>query len=681
MKKIIISLNGEWVLEHRDDEVLPVDALLEKLSAHYDGKIFVSDKSFSSLDIVIDESDAEKLQQSIVSLFRADYGEEKAENVISIAIMDAETKPDEADEAPRKATDATADEKGSNDKPTEKKSEAVETPPEGSDRRLQKVLGEIDALVGGDEYKKLVKEIVKIAPEITRNKAYDVFSYRSYIFAINDGYGLDGFLDKLADLITALGLKKLAQFRPVITEKVPATAQGNESPFDGVRALINKKDDNSRVLCIDISEWLNRTDSREFKEFLRDLEKESNKFVYVFRTPFVDKEVLYKLKFSLNDLLYVHTVSFPPLGKDELREYAKKELARFGFTVSPAAWKFFHRRLTEERSDGKFYGLDTVKKVVMELLYIKQLDNASRRKTVNNISVADMRALCATADTDEKSGFEMLDALVGSAGIRKRIEEIVAHIELSLSTQGVERPCIHMRFVGNPGTGKTTVARIVGKILKEKGVLSVGNFYEYSGRDFCGRYVGETAPKTSAMCRDAYGSVMFIDEAYSLYRGDADSRDYGREALDTLIAEMENHRNDLVVIMAGYTDDMTKLMDGNIGLASRMPYTIEFPNFTRDQLYDIFVSMLKSVKYSADLLPAAKEYFDKLPSALIDAKDFANARFVRNLFERTFAKAAMRCQLQKLNGITLTKDDFERSSLDREFSEVNKKRSRIGFEV
>ena len=157
----------------------------------------------------------------------------------------------------------------------------------------------------------------------------------------------------------------------------------------------------------------------------------------------------------------------------------------------------------------------------------------------------------------------------------------------------MERPCIHMRFVGNPGTGKTTVARIIGKILKEKGVLRIGNFYEYAGRDFCGRYVGETAPKTASICRDAYGSVLFIDEAYSLYRGDDNSRDYGREALDTLIAEMENHRNDFVVIMAGYTDDMDKLMAGNMGLASRMPYTIEFPNFTREQLYEIFESMSK----------------------------------------------------------------------------------------
>jgi hypothetical protein len=147
------------------------------------------------------------------------------------------------------------------------------------------------------------------------------------------------------------------------------------------------------------------------------------------------------------------------------------------------------------------------------------------------------------------------------------------------------------------------------------------------------------------MCRDAYGSVLFIDEAYSLYRGDGNERDFGREALETLIAEMENHRNDLVVIMAGYTDDMETLMKGNAGLASRMPYVIEFPNFNRDELYRIYLSMIEGqFAYDEDLLPAVRAYFDALPDVVLDSKEFSNARFVRNLFERTWAKAAMRCQ-------------------------------------
>jgi SpoVK/Ycf46/Vps4 family AAA+-type ATPase len=275
----------------------------------------------------------------------------------------------------------------------------------------------------------------------------------------------------------------------------------------------------------------------------------------------------------------------------------------------------------------------------------------------------------------------MLDKMVGGEAIRGRLEEIVSQIELAHKDKSMSAPCIHMRFVGNPGTGKTTVARIVGKILKEKGILRVGSFFEYAGRDFCGRYIGETAPKTSSICRDAYGSVLFIDEAYTLYRGEDNERDFGKEVLDTLIAEMENHRSDFVVIMAGYTDEMNQLMKGNAGLASRMPYVIEFPNFTRDQLFAIYRSMMEEkFAYSDDLLPAVKEYFDSLPDAFLTSKEFSNGRFVRNLFERTWAKAAMRCQLAKITNVTLTKDDFVRSIADSEFkiNAVKKKRS-IGF--
>ena len=655
MKRMIVELDGQWVLSHREDEILPIAAIESELKAL---DVFECDESsLTSLCIVFDENKigAEEAKSKIESVFLEKYPRENIREILSIQIEDHEESFE----------DLVFEDEGSE--------EWEYSEPKGD--ALQK----INALVGAAEFRSLAKEISDIAAEIKRTGTYEVFFNQCYLFSIGEGRGLTTYLTLLAQLIGELGLCKMSA-NPVREEKL-SPFRDEMGPFEDVMRTLGKGDKKSvKLLCIDISEWIDKTDDRYFKQFLRIVEKHSEEFIVVFRVPFVDKDILAEIRFSLNDLLNVRALSFPPFNRNEIKEFAEHELDRLKFSLTKTAWDCFFERISEEKSDGKFYGINTIKKVVKELVYCKQLQNARAKKTDTVIGKNEAKNICSGADDPKLSGFEMLSKLVGSESIKKRIEEIVAQIDLSLTDRSMERPCIHMRFVGNPGTGKTTVARIIGKILKEKGVLRIGNFYEYAGRDLCGRYVGETAPKTASICRDAYGSVLFIDEAYSLYRGDDNSRDYGREALDTLIAEMENHRNDFVVIMAGYTDDMDKLMEGNMGLASRMPYTIEFPNFTREQLYLIFESMVKGrFKSDKQLLAAAHAYFNDLPDEIIQAKEFSNARFVRNLFERTWAMAAMLCQLNGRQNIVLTKDDFEHASADKEFAFKAVKKTRIGF--
>jgi len=345
------------------------------------------------------------------------------------------------------------------------------------------------------------------------------------------------------------------------------------------------------------------------------------------------------------------------------------------------AWEIFNLRIAEEKSDGRFYGINTVNKVIREMLYCKQLSNAANGTDDTEIKKSDILDLVASYDDMEKSGEQMLQELIGMDSVKTRLLEIVAQIEMSLKDPKLDQPCAHMRFVGNPGTGKTTVARILGKILKERNVLRNGSFFEYAGRDFCAGYVGQTAPLTAAMCRDAYGSVMFIDEAYSLYRDGSSGADYGKEAIDTLIAQMENHRSDLVVIMAGYTDEMQVLMHANPGLASRMPYIIEFPNYNRSELAEIFMKMTnKRFTCEEGFSEAVAEYFNNLPDEVLCAKDFSNARFVRNLFERTWAKAVLRAQMNKTDATALTVEDFRLASAEKEFKKIMVKQKRnLGF--
>ena len=669
-KQIFIRLTGRWVLEHRTDDIKPVEYLKNIINDKLNGRLRVADSGLTTLylDVADETADTDELVAALRNAFLAKYQLEDNSDVITAEIISAdsaeEEKKDDDDEGERTASFI----------------ERLHGPAERSETvTVEKCMARINNLAGAGEFKALAKEFCDIAPQIVANKTYDAFLYQTYLFSLNDGYGLSTSLSCLSSLLSAL---KVAKMSSTVEEVKLDPPKGDRSdPLSDVeRYLENGRKDAVKVLSIDISAWMNDVGGQQFRELLMGLDEHQQEFVFVFRVPFVDKDVLEKVRCAINDVMFVRTISFPPFTKTQIRQCAEHELNKYNFRLTAPAWELFHERVAQEKSDGRFYGVNTVRKVVRELLYKKQLNNARRGKSDLLISCKDMRAICVNNERNGLGGYEMLDHMVGGAALKERIGEMVSQILLARSEAGMQAPCIHMRFVGNPGTGKTTVARIVGKILKEKGVLRIGNFYEYSGRDFCGRYIGETAPKTASMCRDAYGSVLFIDEAYSLYRGDDGGRDYGREALDTLIAEMENHRSDLVVIMAGYTDDMNRLMEGNAGLASRMPYTIEFPNFTREQLYEIFVSMLgQKTRYDENLLPAVKEYFESIPEEVIRAKEFSNARFVRNLYERTWAKASMRCELGQIANLTLTKADFERSSSDKEFTFTTEKKNKIGF--
>lgn len=656
MKKVLcIELSYGWVLSRIDDSKYPIEMLKDKLLRA--SKFTVVSESYVHLTLEMDEKDVEKTKSKVTSFFTQKYGKDSIE-ALTFSDQDVVSDIDD-DEDDVYGEDTTANDEGS-------------TP-------LGNTLEKIDKLVGANEFKDFSKEIVKVAPIIKKKRSQDVFAAQGYLFSIGDGCGLSTYLELFATLVEVLGLASIVAFSSVVEIKLDLTSKPAEDLSVVYNVLENGDSELVKLLCIDIGKWIDKTDTDDFKKLLKNMQKASDKFIFAFRVPFVDKDVLGRVATSLNDLMSVRVLSIPPFDNVQTKEIARRDLQNYGLEMSVAAWQCFFERIAEEKRDGKFYGLNTIKKVVKELVYKKQVALSNGAKDATLIGVKDARKICSYKD-DKGEGMAQLDKLVGCEQIKRQIEEILAQIELAKTQNGLEKPCLHMRFVGSPGTGKTTVARILGKILKEKEVLRIGNLYEYKGRDFCGQYIGETAPKTSGMCRDAYGSVLFIDEAYSLYRGDDNSRDYGIEAIDTLISEMENHKDDLVVIMAGYTDDMEKLMDGNRGLKSRMPYTIEFPNFTRGQLFEIYKSMAADkFKIADDLYPAVKAYFEGLSDEVLNSKNFSNARFVRNLFERTWAKAAMRCQLEGQKSVALCASDFTNAASEKDFAFQIEKKIKLGF--
>lgn len=669
MKNIELILESSWILKYRADAVMPVSKVCQFLQNQYAQSVSVNKETYSYVELSLDEKKFPVSQlKTAVNFFLKSAYSDYSESYLELTEIGCEEEMPTASKAEELDTEI------SDEVLSDILSKSSEEVPESDGDKIEAILSEIDSMIAGDEFKKLAHEVATLAPTIKEAKTEKIFLKQRYLVSVNDGCCLDEYLALYSKLLVALDLKSDCK---VVMRKLEPTKPNADDPRTVLLKDLRYEDDNS-IICIDISDWMNQVNTLEFKEFLSSLLSSNGKAILMFRIPFVDKEVLSNIGKALNDMLFLRQLSFPPFTNEQIGKFADLELKKYGFSMDAKAWTGFFARIREESSDGRFYGMDTIVKVVEELLYAKQLDNAVNKRNSKVISKEDTDKLCNSAFAENLTGMEMLDRLVGTESIKKRVLEIISQIDLVRKNPAMGSPSLHMRFVGNPGTGKTTIARIIGKILKEKGILRIGEFHEHAGRDFCGRYIGETAPKTMNLCRAAYGSVLFIDEAYSLYREDND-RDYGKEALDTLIAEMENHRNDFVVIMAGYTDEMTRLMKGNAGLESRMPYIIEFPNFTKSQLYDIFVTMCKDkIDYDMDLLATAKQYFDGLDEDFINSKEFSNARFVRNLYERVCAKAAMRCQMDGSAKIVLTKEDFEQSVTDKEFL-VKKKRARIGF--
>lgn len=293
--------------------------------------------------------------------------------------------------------------------------------------------------------------------------------------------------------------------------------------------------------------------------------------------------------------------------------------------------------------------------------------------TCENTAVKESKMEGKAADT--------LAEMIGLEKVKRLIEESVSYYKLQKVYQErqihLNTPARSMVFTGNPGTAKTTVARLTAKIFKDNGLLESGNMVEVGRSDLVGKYVGWTAPTVKAAFKRAKGSILFIDEAYSL----VDDRDglYGDEAINTIVQEMENHREDTIVIFAGYPDKMEQFLNKNPGLRSRVAFHVDFPDYTPDELLEILKLMAKNQSMKLD--SAAEDAALAIFRNAVAIPDFGNGRFARNVLEQAQMHLAKRLTENGTSGLTDTQlttlcaEDFAMPVMCAEKEEVR----RIGF--
>ncbi len=298
------------------------------------------------------------------------------------------------------------------------------------------------------------------------------------------------------------------------------------------------------------------------------------------------------------------------------------------------------------------------------------------RQTKNQTST-DKVSVDLAAEFRKSKINEVLDKLdrelIGLKPVKTRIHETAALLLVDRVRKQLElsagAPSLHMCFTGNPGTGKTTVALRMSEILHHLGYVREGHLVSVTRDDLVGQYIGHTAPKTKEVIKKAMGGVLFIDEAYYLYKPE-NERDYGAESIEILLQTMENNRDDLVVILAGYKDRMTKFFHSNPGMRSRIAHHIDFPDYSPDELLAIAKLMLAEQNYR--LSPSGEEAFGEYVRLRMKLEHFANARSVRNALDRARLRQANRLfsgtkkSLTKKDLMTLESDDILASRVFQE---------------
>lgn len=528
---------------------------------------------------------------------------------------------------------------------------------------LEEALQKLNSLTGLKDVKLEVDRIVRLIKfEKNRSEILNIESKssQSYHFAFygNPGTGKTTVARLLGDIFFYLGVLEKGHLVEVDRSNIVGQYIGQTAQL--TKGSIEKA--MGGVLFIDEAYSLARggNDSNDFgpeaiDTLIKAMEDHRGNFIVVLAGYIAEMKNLLKLNPGLKSRINIE-IEFSNYSDDELLTIAKKIAGENYYTLSEEAEKSFMHKIDIQKVDDNFANARTVRNIIESAIREKAYRTGDMRLSKEDMSLLepiDFGDNLKYELVDIDSIMEQLNNLTGLKEVKEIINKVINFIKLSKKREemGVKSTplSLNMIFTGSPGTGKTTVARLVSQILKSIGILKKGHLVEVTREDLVGKYIGQTGPKTLEKIKEAYGGVLFMDEAYSLCQNS--ESDFGKEALATIIKEMEDNRDKLVIIMAGYTNEMNQLVNLNPGLKSRIGYFIEFSDYKPQELFEIFINFCKSENYtiSNEAEDKIKYVFDNIYNNR--DRNFGNGRAVRQIFENIKIQQAERVISTDCNNI------------------------------
>ncbi len=455
-------------------------------------------------------------------------------------------------------------------------------------------------------------------------------------------YGSDGCGKTTAAYAAARTLAKLgivAEDEPIVTD-YDSLVGDQQTTADNIQKLFEDAE-NHCILIENIHEF---DDSGAYSNGLNAIDMLLKAYEEAEETiPFIitgsenEVEALLNKKKKFSDLFNLPYISVGKYTAEELVEIAVKIAENKSLILDDDVEEFLLGKFEHMLSEPDFKYSRDIDRIINEA-YIQQVSRITKKRRQSDEDLY----LLKVEDFEKKEEGEtveelllQLDSMTGLNMVKEQVNKIVNQVKIQKMREeaGLKSAggfgSLHLVFLGNAGTGKTTVARIIGKIYKRLGVLPEGQLIECTRRDLVSEYAGATAQKVAEKVKEAMGGILFIDEAYTLCKEDSDT--HGREAIDALLTDIENHRDSLMVILAGYSKEMSKFMDQNQGLRSRIPTDIFFEDYTVDEMVQIFKDNIKSTGFELD--SEAESAVKSLLETKSKGKDFGNARGVRNVVE------------------------------------------------